>query len=519
MIRRVVHGSYRESMIHSKALRPAIVGIACLALFPVVGSTASVVPTNQVNPYGALGAQHLDWQVCDWYQNPPPGGPDWRQYPVTYCADVTVPMDWYDLSKGTISVRVTKVSGTGGSARRGILMVDPGGPGSDGSTLATKTAKSEPSLLSAYDIIGFAPRGVAPSTELNCNIDWSQYTPIADERDRSAANTAQQLANARLVGQSCGAAPLAPYITTDQTIRDMDLIRALLGEPKVNYLGFSYGTWLGAWYAATFRARTDRFVLDSNMDWRATIKDDYVDSWARGFNRRFEVQFLPWLARHDDLYGFGTTADEAQASFDALRAAVAAQGRGSSLDVMQAQALYNADGWPQWAGVLKALRADPTQATKLLPAVRVPTGKANSGAYWAVTCADTPWSHDPGYWVSEGDRLGAAYPLAGAESTEEPCAFYPYTSQHPVLPGADNLPRMLMVQDEFDPATPVEGAIEDARESDQAMVFVQDGGNHIAYDTGNACVDAHVNDYLVNGGVPTSVVCEAMPLPLDNRVY
>jgi pimeloyl-ACP methyl ester carboxylesterase len=490
-----------------KALRPMLVGVSCLALIGVGGPSASATP---VNPYGALGRQHLDWRVCDGNQN---------QDPVTYCADIAAPMDWYDLAKGTISLRVTKVAGTGGAARRGILMVDPGGPGSDGSTLATSTAKTEPRLLSAYDIIGFAPRGVAPSTTLDCGIDWSRYTPVSDERDRSPATTAQQLADAKLVGQSCGAAPLAPYITTDQTIRDMDLIRALLGEAKVNYLGFSYGTWLGAWYAATFRSRADRFVLDSTMDWRRTIKDDYVDGWALGFNRRFEVQFLPWLARHDDLYGFGTTTDQVRTSYAALRAAVAAAGRGSSLDTMQAQALYTANGWPQWATLLKTLRTDPSQATKLLPVLRVPTGKANSGAFWAVTCGDTRWSHDPTYWVREGDRLGAAYPLAGAESTEEPCAFYPYSSQHPVRPGADNLPAMLMVQDQYDPATPAEGAIEAARESHQAMVFVRDGGNHIAYDTGNACVDAHVNEYLVNGGTPESAVCEAMPLPLDDRVY
>ena len=76
-----------------------------------------------------------------------------------------------------------------------------------------------------------------------------------------------------------------------------------------------------------------------------------------------------------------------------------------------------------------------------------------------------------------------------------------------------------MVQNEYDPATPVEGAIEDAAQSRQAMVFVRDGGNHIAYDAGNACVNAHVNDYLLNGGVPRSAVCEANPLPLDDRVY
>lgn len=494
----------------------AVVAAGVSVLTPAASADS---PGSSVNPYGTLGAQPVNWQVCDWYSDPAPGGTDWRQYPVTYCADVTVPMDWYDPSRGTISVRVTKVPATGGPARRGILMVDPGGPGSDGSSLATTTAKSQPALLSAYDIIGFAPRGVAPSTALDCGVDWSRYTPVADERDRSPANTARQLADARLVGQSCGRAPLAPYVTTDQTIRDMDLIRALLGERKLNYLGFSYGTWLGAWYAATFRPRADRFVLDSNMDWRRTIKDDYVDAWAMGFDRRFTVQFLPWLARHDDLYGFGTSTEQVRATLDTLRAAVAAQGLGSSLDVMNAHAMYNANGWPQWAGALKTLREDPNKASKILPIVRVPTGKANSGAYWAVTCGDTPWPHDPAYWVAEGDRLGAAFPLAGAESAEEPCAFYPNASQHRVYPSAENLPHMVMVQDQYDPATPAEGAIDAALESHQAMVFVRDGGNHIAYDTGNVCVDAHVNDYLLHGGAPKSALCEAMPLPLDDRVY
>lgn len=472
-----------------------------------------------VNPYGVLGRQQLDWQVCDWYSNPAPQGPDWRRYPVTYCADLKVPLDWYDPSKGTISVRVTKVSSTGGAARRGVLLLNPGGPGSDGSSLATTTAKSQPDLLKAYDLIGFAPRGVAPSTKLDCGVDWGRYISVADERDRSAANTTQQLDNARLIGQSCGAAPLAPYITSDQTVRDMDLIRAVLGERKLNYLGFSYGTWLGSWYAATFPRRVDRFVLDSTINWRAPLQEGYVDAWARGFQRRFDVQFLPWLARHDDKYGFGTTTDATRSAMADLRAAVAAEGRGSALDIGQAHALYNSGAWPQWAELLKTLRSDPAQAAKLLPPTRVPTGKPDSGAFWAVLCADSPWLHDPAGWVAKGDDLGAEYPLVGAESTEEPCAFYPFTSQHPAHPGPANLPRLLMVQDQFDPAAPAEGAIAAAREAHEPMVFVRDAGNHIAYDAGNACVDAHVDDYLVRGGTPTSAVCEGLPLPFDDRVY
>ncbi|GAA2005992.1 alpha/beta hydrolase [Catenulispora subtropica] len=472
------------------------------------GPAAAAPGANPVNPYGGLGRQHPDWQAC-------PGNQD----PVTYCADIEVPMDWYDPSKGTISVHITRVPGTGGAARRGILMVDPGGPGSDGSALATTTAKDQPDLLHAYDLIGFAPRGVAPSTKLDCGIDWTRYTPVADERDRSAANTARQLADARLIGQSCGAAPLAPYITSDQTIRDMDLIRAVLGERKLNYLGFSYGTWLGSWYAATFRDRVDRFVLDSNLNWLTTLQEDYVHAWAHGFQRRYDTQFIPWLARHDDRYGFGTTPEAARAALADLRTAVAAQDRGSALDVGQAHALYNSDAWPQWAELLKTLRADPTQAPKLLAPTRVPTGKPDSGAFWAVLCADSPWTHDPASWVAAGDQLGADYPLVGAESTEEPCAFYPFASQHPVHPGGDSLPRLLMVQNQVDPAAPAEGAIADAVDAHEPMVFVRNAGNHIAYDTGNTCVDTHVNDYLVRGRPAASAVCEGLPLPFDDRVY
>ncbi|NUR32084.1 MAG: alpha/beta fold hydrolase, partial [Catenulispora sp.] len=438
---------------------------------------------------------------------------------MTYCADLKAPMDWYDLSKGTISIHVTRVPSTGGPARRGVLLLNPGGPGSDGSGLATSTARSQPELRHTYDLVGFAPRGVAPSTELDCGVDWTRYTPVADERDRSASNTARQLDNARLIGQSCGAVPLAPYITSDQTIRDMDLIRAVLGERKLNYLGFSYGTWLGSWYAATFPRRVDRFVLDSNLNWRATLQQDYVDNWARGFQRRYDMQFIPWLARHDDRYAFGATADAVRAALDDLRTAIAAQGRGSALDIGQAHALYNSGAWPQWAELLKTLRSDPAQASTLLPPTRVPTGKPDSGAFWAVLCADSPWTHDPGSWIATGDRLGAAYPLVGAESTEEPCAFYPFASRHPVHPGAGNLPRLLMVQNQLDPAAPAEGAIAAAEQAHEPMVFVRDAGNHIAYDAGNACVDSRVNDYLVRGRTPVSAVCEGLPLPFDDRVY
>ncbi|WP_424640912.1 alpha/beta fold hydrolase [Embleya sp. AB8] len=509
--------------------RRARVGVSCAVL--LAGVAGTLVGTNAqaaggvdaaagvVNPYGALGAQRPQWQVCDWYTAPGPDDPDWREYPVTYCADVRAPLDWYDRSKGTITVRVTRVPSTGGPARRGVLLVNPGGPGSDGSQSATRTAKSQPELQHAYDLIGFAPRGVAPSTRVDCAVDWSRYDPVADTRDRSPGNTARQLEDARLVGRACAGAAFAPYATSDQTARDMDLIRAVLGERRTNYLGFSYGTWLGAWYAAGFRNRVDRFVLDSNMNWLATPEDVYVDAWARGFQRRFDVQFLPWLARHDDRYGFGATPEAAYAAYEELRAAVAEQERGTAFDAAQATVLYNSGDWPRWAEQLRTMRADPSRAPALLAPPRVPVGKPDSGAHWALRCGDARWSQDPAYWVERGDRLGARFPVAGSLATEQPCAFYPFATAHAAAPNAAKLPRMLMVQNQLDPATPADGALAAAAESRQPMIFVRDAGDHIAYNSGNACVDARVNDYLVRGGRPTTVICEGLPLPLDDVVH
>ncbi|MFJ8739372.1 alpha/beta fold hydrolase [Embleya sp. NPDC127516] len=505
------------------------IAVSCAALLAGVAGTlvgtdaqaASGADANAgaVNPYGSLGAQRPHWRVCDWYTSPGPRDPDWRDHPVTSCADVRAPLDWYDRSKGTITVRVTRVASTGGSARRGVLLVNPGGPGIDGSASATRIARSQPELLRTHDIIGFAPRGVAPSTSLDCDVDWTRYDSVADARDRSPANVARQLANARLVGQACADAAFAPYVTTDQTARDLDLIRAVLGERRIDYLGFSYGTWLGVWYAAAFRDRVDRFVLDSSMNWLSTPEEVFVESWARGFRRRFDVQFLPWLARHHDRYGFGDTPEAAGAAYEELRAAVAGQGRGTALDATQATVLYNSDGWPRWAELLVTLRGDPTRAVDLLAAPRVPVGMPDSGAHWAIRCGDARWPRDPARWVAEGDRLGARYPLAGSLATEQPCAFYPFATAHPVVPNAATLPRMLMVQNQLDPATPADGALIAAAESHQPMIFVRDAGNHIAYDSGNACVDARVNAYLARGARPGTVVCEALPLPLDDVVH
>jgi pimeloyl-ACP methyl ester carboxylesterase len=496
-----------------------IAAATVLVVVAVIAVIARSQRSDTVNPYGALGSQRPVWQLCDWSREPA-----WRSAPVTYCADLKAPMDWYDLSKGQITIRVSRVAATG--ARRGILAFNPGGPNHVHSEqLATTIAHSRPELLRAYDMIGFAPRGVAPSTVLDCPIDWSQFQPVTDELDRSPANTARQVGNARLEGQSCAHTPFAADVTTDQTARDLDLIRAVLGAPTLNYLGYSYGTGLGAWYAAIFPDRVDRFVLDSNMPWSAGDMWQRSDaSWAPATQRRFDEQFLPWLARHNDRFGLGGTVEQVRAYYRETRVGLVSVGMAESFDVAQYRLMTSAKAWQAWAATLRTLHDQPSAATTLLKAVRVPFAKDHSGidqgAFWALHCGDSVWTEGPGDLIHIGDTLSAQYPLLGGLYTEEPCAFYPYHSTHQPHPTAAAMPRLLMVDDQLDPATPAEGAIATAAATGEPMIFVLGAGDHTVFAMdGNLCVDHHVDAYLIEGQRPESATCQANPLPLDDRTY
>src|SRR5690606_11181242 len=165
-------------------------------------------------------------------------------------------------------------------------------------------------------MIGFSPRGVGASSRLYCATNGA-LQPERHSSDRSEANIAAMLFNAHALADACLRNPLAKYVNTDNTVRDMDLIRELLGDAKFNYYGISYGTWLGAWYASLFPERVGRMVLDSSMDVTGPIDVNLV--WQPMSMQRVLDSFIPeYASAYPGLYNLGTDPAAIAAVFRGL---------------------------------------------------------------------------------------------------------------------------------------------------------------------------------------------------------
>jgi pimeloyl-ACP methyl ester carboxylesterase len=246
-----------------------------------------------------------------------------RGYPQLRCASVRVPLDWAAPNGQKITIAVSRVKASNPAARRGVLFTNPGGPGAPGLALSLFLALAEPKVAAAYDIIGLDPRGVGSSSPvLECappSILGELYN--LDGRDVSAANQRRFEVLDERFARTCSSAALTRYLTTDQIAHDLDLVRAVLGERKISYVGFSAGTWLGARYAALFPQRVDRFLLDGNLDFTSPSYSSAARQ-PRGFQRSFEDSLLPWIAEHDQVYGLGSTPARVKQIYESRRAAL-----------------------------------------------------------------------------------------------------------------------------------------------------------------------------------------------------
>lgn len=452
----------------------------------------------------------------------------------TECATVRTPLDWSDLSAGSITVSVTRVRAVpvtttkAAQGPRRLLMVNPGGPGEPAERMAPSLAARFPNLLRTHDLVAVDPRGTDRSTPLAC----------AEVRDgvrdlRGAAPTtvtALQRATRATVADCARRNPkLLPHLSTANMAGDLDLTRQLLGHARTDFYGVSAGSWLGAHYARLYPRAVGRFVFDGSTQFTADWRTSF--SWQpQGFQRRLDQQFLPWLARHGRTYGLGTTTRTVRASYEDVRAAVAA-GRAPGLtprdfDAMVAAHLYRDEGFLDLAEQLRNLRREAGRR----PAAgwRPQSGLLGAGEYeanpadivfTAVQCNDGTARRSAAQYAEEGRSLGAKFPLVGYEWLTSGCAYWPFAAKP--LPPVTELPPVLMVQTELDPATPWEGALRARRANPNArLVAVEDQGGHGAYLSGNACVASHVETYLTRGVLPkTDQVCEGDPLPLDTRVY
>lgn len=522
-----------KSRVRLKAGR----AIAALTGLLLVGApAASAVPTAAPTAKVTLASyyqQKAEWATCD-PGEPPPGVPQdvWETiWKGLECAEVVVPMDYRNPDAGNLSIAISRLKASDPARRQGVLLLNPGGPGGDG--LLMPSFFRNDAVAKPFDLIGFDPRGVGRSTQLNCEVPASE--PFFDTRptdDQFGRLAADALAEERACEQAGGG--LRKFISTANTARDMDVIRAAIGEKKINYLGFSYGTYLGAVYGSLFPAKLNRSVLDSSMhpDWfyyeaskqQAVAARENVDAWAG------------WLAQRDSRYHFGKTADEVRAGLDAVRDRLAKKPvpwpdappeypkiDGSLFDLILGGASASRPMWHELALLIDAVR-DASQTTK--SALTTSEGKAfralygviqdtYSGVFPTVTC-EADWSTDLKVYESQMRIFREKYPYGRGAMAAAPttCTFRSFTPPEKLVDlKRAGYPTGLVVQAEFDPATQYDGGPAMAAKLKNNLISIKDEGSHGIYG-GNACATKKIDDYLIKGILPGSrTVCPGAPRP------
>ncbi|MET8753135.1 alpha/beta hydrolase [Streptomyces sp. NPDC004667] len=497
----------------------AACGLLALAALPASPAAAAPPAGAAAAVPGRYAHQRLDWRPC------PSGSLE--------CASMTVPRDWFHPGAGAdLTVTVSRHRATGPAARRGVLMMAAGGPGASGLGRPEGLASYAPKLAAAYDIVGFDQRGVGASTNVVCS---DQDTVDAmfgggDLRDRSPEAVNGTLDGARRFVEDCrkNSGGLLPFITTDQAVRDMDLYRALLGTERISYYGPSYATFLGAQYARTFPRRVERMVLDSAIDATGGWQE-FMTGQPLSFQRRFEEDFLPWLALHDDVYHLGRTPQEAKAGYERLRAALrdrpldleGTQITPDRLDAAATSLIYSGSRFPDLAAVLGLLRnpdaAPPAARQALAAKLGHPLGAAFAADFFSVVCQDSPWDRDLDRWVARSEADARTHPMIGARelSYAAVCAQWPRSRAPRPAGNGRELPPILMLGSTHDPATYYEGAVRAHQRLAGSRMITVHGGDHGVYQAGNACVDGYVEGFLADGRLPAAdAACEGNPLPV-----
>ncbi|MEU3344913.1 alpha/beta hydrolase [Streptomyces sp. NPDC006700] len=494
--------------------------VLCGAAVVMAGSLTAV-PADASTPRSAaaVSATKVTWKKCGT-----------TSYPTLQCGSVKVPLDYRHPSGKKITLALSRVPHTA-KTYQGPLLVNPGGPGGSGLSLAGFVASSLPKKVAAqYDVIGFDPRGVGKSSPaLDCKP--GSFKPVRpDSVPSTTAIENANLARAKSFAAACGKkyANVLPHINTVNTATDMDSIRKALGAKKINYFGYSYGTYLGAVYAKLFPERVRRLVLDSIVDPTGVWYDDNIQQ-DYAFEGRQQA-FLAWIAKNDSTYKLGKDPARIEAKWYAMRAALAKKPAGGKVGASELEDTFVPGGyyngyWPYLAQAFAAYANDKktgplVEAYENFGAVDA-SGDNGYSVYTAVQCSDTSWPRDWRQWRKDNWAVHAKAPFMTWNNAwyNAPCAFWPVSAKRPVNVANSKLPPVLLFQATDDAATPYEGGVTVHRLlRNSSLVVEQGGGNHGITLSGNACLDKHLATYLANGKVPrgkgvADAVCKRLPDP------
>ena len=486
----------------------------CLQWFapPTVESTSQ--PTGEdVDP--ALEEyyhQVLIWQSCG-------GG--------MQCTTARAPMDWANPADAGIDLALVRHPATG--TKIGSLLVNPGGPGGSGYDFVYDSVDfaTSPTLQAGYDVVGFDPRGVGRSSSVSCYDDpafLDRYNYGDNTTDQAGPRgsdewIAELAANNAEFAAACleFTGPLLQFVDTVSAARDLDLLRAVLGDEKLNFLGYSYGTFLGATYADLYPEKTGHLVLDGAVD-PSTTEFDVTKTQAVGFENAFRAYLADCVTRTE--CPFDGTVDEAMAETGDLLTRLdesplrAPDGRllwASTMFIAIILPLYNQESWPILDDLFTEV-PDGETATAFYLADNY-NGRDVDGTYLdnsteafiAINCLDYESEVTNESMRAEAELLAEAAPVFGPIMSYGGtlCEAWPFppTRQRVAIAAAGSAD-ILVIGTTNDPATPYVWAVALSKELENGHLVTYEGEGHTAYTTGNPCVQNVVDSFFIDDVVP-----------------
>lgn len=482
--------------------------IALLSACTIAASGALIAgpSARAVSPLESYYGQTLQWSSCE-------GNLE--------CGTLLVPIDYSDPTAGDFRLALSRVKAKG--PRVGALVVNPGGPGAEGASFAEYVQSSVGDQVArGYDIIGFDPRGVGKSAPVTCMTGKQTTTWLrADATPDTPAEISRYADLAAAIGRGClqFTPTRARNIGSTATVHDMDILRAALGERKLTYLGYSYGTYLGARYAQEFPANVGRFVLDGAVD--PSLNTMEV---SEGQSRAFQIAMTRFARNCAQLAScpYSGSSTRVLAGINGLLAQLDGHPMRTEKRerLTQSQALtalfwgmYSRDYWPNLRDALsQARRGNGTYLLMLADLSADRTGPNSYGsnqnsAFYGISCWDSPAPPDA-QGLANAAREWAAQArvpeMARAMSWgNAPCStWFGHSTLAPGPVSSTTDAPILVIGNTYDPATPYAWAVALADQLSTARLLTYVGDGHTAYGNGNRCVDSAVNAYLTGGTLP-----------------
>ncbi len=503
----------------------ALGGAVPPSVVPVDARSAAPVPAGMESFY----QQKVDWRPCEDDSS-------------LQCASVEVPLSYDDPSGRRIDLALKKLPSTSGRPI-GTLLTNPGGPGASGLDYVGEEGAFSDALRSAYDIVGFDPRGVGQSAPLTClSPQEIDDTVAAELESRGSGSTAREengtetetadsaeQAAADLAAKCQQHSPvpeIIDHMDTASVVRDMDVLRALTGDSRLHYLGFSYGTYLGSRYAEMFPANVGRMVLDSAQDPSQDHAENVVEQ-AEALEKSLHAYVRHCQAGEDCPLTGDEQAGVTQIG-DLIRKAAdnplpVTKGQpvdGTTLTSTLIDLMYDNSTWDLLTAALRravrdndgtslavlgnpSLTDEETDPREL--AEKEARRAANENAISAVDCLDYPVRGDRAQWDAQAQRIKEVAPTLGSGLAypDAFCQGWGHHSDH--QPGrirAAGAAPILVVGITGDPATPYQWAKDLAAQLDSARLLTVEGNGHGAYNRKGACVTDAVDAYLLRGELP-----------------